>query len=329
MPESFILPQVLEDPVLSKFELGLRSRLYPLGFPLELQTNSPEVLEAASEAWGLFPECFEMSPMRFALGVKESAEAKPLPSETNFQAREHLLAMIIDPENFVMCDFQQAYSFGWITPALASDYASLRYRVLTPVAVMMAEHLALAPLHGAFVARDDRGVLLLGESFAGKSTLAYAAARSGWTYITDDGTFLVRDRSDCYGLGNPHFIRFREDARELFPELVDRLVITRPNGKVGMELPTGDLGIATAPGANIEHVVFLNRDHCGPARLRRYPKDQLQTWCERFVTFGTSEVQSAQTRCHQRLLGAAIWEMSYQNFDDAVRRLEQLVDSGG
>jgi hypothetical protein len=221
MAGSFLLQQALEDPTLAKCELSLRRLYYPLGFPLEVQTNSRKIIEAATEAWGLFSQSFDMPPMRLALGVKEAVETEPWPQKSTFAAREHLLAIIIDPDNFVMCDFQQAFSFGWITPALAADSALLRYRLLTPAAMMMAEHLALAPLHGALIARNDRGVLLCGDSFAGKSTLAYAAARAGWTYITDDGTFLVRDRSDRYAVGNSHFIRFREDARELFPELAN------------------------------------------------------------------------------------------------------------
>jgi hypothetical protein len=328
MPESF-LQQFVEDPTLANFELGFRRLYYPLGFPLEVQTNSRQVIDAASESWGLFSHSFDVAPMRLDLGVRETAQTEPLPTESTFFAREHLLGMILGADNFVMCDFQQAYSFGWITPALASDYPSLRYRLLTPVAVMMAQQLALATLHGALIARDDCGVVLCGDSFAGKSTLAYACARAGWTYITDDGTFLVRDRSDRYAIGNPYFIRFREDARELFPELADQLAVTRPNGKIGMEVFTRDLPIAIAPGAKIGHMIFLDRNHSGPARLRRCSKNHLQSWCEQFVNLGSDEVRSAQTRCHQRLLDASIWEMSYQNFDDAVRRLDQLVESGG
>ena len=328
MPES-LLRQLVEDPMLVKFELGHRRLYYPLGFPLELQTNSHQVVEAAEECWGSFSQSFNIAPMRLALGVKKAVKTEPLPAKSTFVAREHLLAIIANPDNFVMCDFHQAFSFGWITPSLASDYAILRYRILTPAAVMMAEHLALAPLHGALIARGDRGVVLCGDSFAGKSTLAYASARAGWTYVSDDGTFLVRDRFDRYAVGNPHFIRFREDARQLFPELADRLAVPRPNGKIGMEMFTRDLPIAIAPGAKIEHVVFLNRNHYGAARLRRYPKDQMQAFCAQHVSFGSSEVRSAQTQCHQRLLNAPVWELCYQNFSDAIRRLEQLVDSGG
>jgi hypothetical protein len=329
MSQSVVLPQALEDPVLSKFELPHQRLYYPLGFPLEVQTNSREVLDAAADIWGPFSRTFETAPMRLALGVREVAEAEPLPAKSNILSREHLLAVIANTDNFLMCDFQQAYSFGWITSALAADADTLRYRFLTPAAVMMAGQLALATVHGALIARGDCGVLLCGESFAGKSTLAYACARAGWTYVSDDGTFLVRDRSDRYAIGNPHSIRFREDARELFPELADQLLITRPNGKIGMELLTRDLPISIAPGATIEHVIILDRNRSGGARLRPYPKDQMQTWCESFVNFGSNEVRGAQTRCHRRLLDAALWELSYANFEDAVRRLEQLLDLGG
>ncbi len=135
--------------------------------------------------------------------------------------------------------------------------------------------------------------------------------RAGWTYITDDGTFLVRDRSDRYAIGNPHFIRFREDARELFPELADQLAYHGRMERSGWNCRTRDLPIAIAPGARIEHVVMLDRNQSGPTRLRRYPKDQMQAWCERFVNFGSDEVRDAQTQCHRRLLDASLWEMSY------------------
>ena len=328
MRESF-LQYAIEDPMLAKIELGFRRVFYPLGFPLEVQTNSPQIIDAASESWGQFSQSFDAAPLRLALGVRDAVAVEPLPAKSTFVAREHLLAVIANAGNFVLCDFEQGFSFGWITPALASDYATLRYRILTPTAMMMAQYRALAALHGALIARNDCGVVLCGESFAGKSTLAYAAARSGWTYITDDGTFLVRDRMDRYAVGNSHFIRFREEARELFPELAEHLPVTRPNGKIGMEVFTRDLPIAIASGAKIDHVVFLDRRPSGPARLRRYPKDQMQAWCEQYVNFGSKEVQAAMTRCHRRLSDAHIWEMSYQNFDDAVRRLDQLVETGG
>lgn len=56
-------------------------------------------------------------------------------------------------------------------------------------------------LHGAAVRRGDLGVLLVGESSAGKSTLAYAATRWGRTMLADD--MVVVDPTDRTMRGIP------------------------------------------------------------------------------------------------------------------------------
>lgn len=328
MQEEIIIQQSLADPLLSEFVLPLRATYYPLGFPLELATNSQEVMEAASQRWGLFSQAFEEIPVRICLGVSQS-DSDQLPPTSVYRSREHLMSMFADAENFAICDFNQGFAFGWTTRAVAANHPVLRYRFLNPVGFMLLEHRALAPLHCALIARNGCGVALFGESLAGKSTLAYACARAGWTFISDDGSHLVRSSSDRYAIGDPYTIRLREDAKQLFPELADRLTATRPNGKIGMEILTRDLPVAIAPGCSIDHVVFLNRNEPGPARILRYSKDEVLVSCERHVCFGTSEVRAAQVRCYRRLAGAGVWEMRYNDLDDAIVRLEQLVDSGG
>src|SRR5713101_4670374 len=277
--EQSIAEQVLLDPVLSARPLPLRARFYPLGFPLDLETNSADVMQAASEGWGLFPQAFDETPMRLSLGVAES-ERREIPPQSKFFSREHLMSITADTENFVIVDFKQSYAFGWVTPAVAADHPVLRYRFLSTAMLTMVEQLALAPLHCALVARNGCGIALFGDSFAGKSTLAYACARVGWTFLSDDGTHLVCKSSDRYAIGDPHYMRFREDAKFLFPELAERLVVSRPNGKIGIEVPTNELPIRTAPGCSIEHMVFLNRNEAGATQLRRYSKADAMAWCE-------------------------------------------------
>ena len=319
---------VLPDPVLSAFELPFRATYYPFGFPLALATNSRHVIEAAAEGWGQFTRQFDAAPVRIHLGVAPSQNTQ-LPPQSNFRSREHLMFFVADAENFMVCDFKQNFGFGWTTEAVAADHALVRYRFLTAAGLTLIEQQSGASLHCGLVVRNGRGVALFGDSFAGKSTLSYACARAGWTYVSDDGTLLVRNRSDRYAVGDPHAIRLREEARPLFPELQGRMPITRPNGKIGIEIFTRELPIQTAPGCSIDHIVFLNRNEPGPARIRRYSKDDALRWCERYVTFGVREVREAQYRCYERLMSAGIWEMHYSDLEDAVVRLERLVDSGG
>ncbi len=268
---------------------------------------------------------FEEQPVRLCLGVMEgSGGADPL--ETVFRSREHLMSIAADSQNFLVCDFNSGFAFGWVTQGTAADHPMLRYHFLTAGAATLIEQRAFAVLHGALVMRNGKGVMLAGDSFAGKSTLAYACARAGWTYVSDDGLFLVRGRNDRYALGDPHSIRFRRDAPQLFPELADRLVTIRPNGKVAIEVLTRELVVETAPGCNIDHVVYLNRDQAGKARLRRISKDWVRNDWARYAVFGTKTVCEAQRHCYERVLSAQLWEMQYSNLENAVARLQQMLD---
>ncbi len=301
---------------------------YPYGYPLVLETNSRDVIDAAEEGWGGFERMFNEKPVRVCLGVTDRDSESPLPVSV-IRAREHLMSIVADAENFMQCDFDRGFGFGWVTRSTAADHPLLRYRFLTAGGATLGELRAMAPLHGALVMRNGSGVMLCGDSFAGKSTLAYACARAGWTYVSDDGTFLVRDRTDRFAIGDPHSVRFRTDAPELFPELADHLSTVRPNGKIAIELRTRDLSLATAAGCVVDHVVFLDREHSAPASLHRYPESlALEEWA-RHAVLGTEEVRAAQRACHQRLLGAGLWRIQYSHLDDAVALLERLVDQGG
>jgi hypothetical protein len=326
MPQLSATEKIILDPVLSTFELPLRRTFYPLGFPLELETNSADVIAAASEGWGGFQQAFFEPPVRLCLGVTEGNGDGPLP-ESVIRSREHLMSIVADSGNFVICDFNSGFAFGWVTRNTAADHPLLRYRFLLAGGASLVEQRAFAALHGALVVRNGCGVMLTGDSFAGKSTLAYACARAGWTYVCDDGAFLVRSRNDRYAMGDPYSIRFRPDAPQLFPELGNRSPTVRPNGKVAIELRTADLGLRTAPGCQVDHVVQLNRENPGPADLRPVSKEGLLDGWAQYASFGAEEVRAAQRRCHERMLGAQIWEMQYSRLNDAVARLERLVDT--
>jgi hypothetical protein len=327
MPQLSYMEKVSPDPVLSAFELPLHRTLYPFGFPLELETNSVEVIAAAVEGWGAFDQMFDEKPVRLCLGVLEvSGDALPL--ESTFRSRQHLMSIVADPSNFVICDFNSGFAFGWVTQNTAADHPLLRYRFLTAAGATLVEQRAFATLHGALLMRNGKGVMLAGDSFAGKSTLAYACARSGWIYVSDDGVLLVRGRDDRYAVGDPHSIRFRPDAPQLFPELADQLATIRPNGKIALEVLTRDLALETAPGCHVDHVVYLNRKPAGQIHLRHLSQQQVREKWSPYNSFGTQEVRDAHQCCFERMLGAQLWEMQYSALDDAVARLERLVDQG-
>ena len=317
-----------EDPLLTGRELlQLRARFFPLGFPLELATNSPEVLEAARKSWQFFPRLFDVSPIEVELGV-ENTLSGPMPNPPIFRSRGHLMSIISDAQNFSHCDFSRGFAYGWITKRVASQPDFFRYNFLEPAALVLLGQRYLAPIHAALVTRNGRGIMLCGDSFAGKSTLAYACARTGWSFVADDAVYLVREDPTCFGIGNPYSIRFRESAKSLFHELSAWQVTTRPNGKVGFEICTKNLAIKTALGSKIDHVIFLDRRPMGPALLSSFPKtDALHVW-KQFVNHGEDQTRAEQMGSYERLLEAHIWALTYSSLNAAISRLNHLADSG-
>jgi len=326
-PQQLLAEQIRPDTFLAGFDLDLRQTFYPLGFPLQLETNSPDVIAAAEEGWGGFSQAFDQAPLRLSLGVTDSA-APLLTIKSVFAMREHLASIYGDGENFAVCDFLQNLAFGWITRGLAADHPLLRYRFLTSISHMLACQQALAPLHGALIAKCGVGVMLCGDSMAGKSTLAYACCRAGWSYITDDGASLVRGRPDSYAVGDFTNIRLREDAIRFFPELAERVPVVRANGKIALEICTDELPIVSLPGHSIDHVVFLDRRDSNPASLRSYSKElALEGW-DGHASFGLQAVRDEQKQTYRHLLTAGTWSLRYSRLADAIERLEQLVETG-
>jgi predicted ATPase len=184
----------------------------------------------------------------------------------------------------------------------------------------------LAPVHGALLEKHGAGVLLCGESGAGKSTLAFACARRGWRYVTDDACSLVRNRSDRFGIGNPHSIRFREDVASHFPELTSRIPQMRVSGKIGIEIFTREMpDMQISTGSRIDNVVFLNRAAPGTPALKRFSKLEALDRFARCVSTGDDQVRAEQLQTYERLLEAEFWELRYRDLDDAVAILDGLV----
>jgi HPr Serine kinase C-terminal domain len=316
------------DPVFSNFSLPLRGVYYPLGFAVEIFTNSAEVLIAAEESWGRFRKAFPYPPVRLDMGVIAD-DSKDCPPAPGCRARGNLLTTIADAKNYVVSDLNRGFAFAWLTQAAVEHRAYLRYYFLEATALTLLDALYLTPLHAACVEIEGRGVLLCGESGAGKSSLAFACARKGWKYLSDDSSAIVRRRKGRVVVGNPHQMRFRESAIELFPELREQRVTPRFTGKMAIELATSTLPeIATITECQVDYIVFLNRREPELPSLRSLPKGIASQYFQQCIFLGDSAALQAQRSSLDNLLTASIFEMRYCDLDWAVRRLETLVQEG-
>jgi len=308
------------DPFLREVKLELESLYYPLGFPLRLATNCAEINKAAEESWGRYPKVFETAPLWLRVVVESGGEHPPAPI---YRAQEHLMTITADARNFAVCDHTRNAAFCWLSAETARDRAFTGYYFLEAMANYSLTQLHLTPVHGACVARNGRGVLLCGASGAGKTSLAYYCARNGWTYVSDNESWLVREEGGRRLLGNPDRIRFRDNARELFPELGALEPALDANGKMSIAMQPANIGVSYQ--CVVDKVVMLARQPCGPAAMSSIPSEQA---LDRFLAelpLYESSIREEQRACLQRLAELNAVELRYSRLEDALRQLESLL----
>ena len=98
-------------------------------------------------------------------------------------------------------------------------------------------------VHASCISRGGKAIVLCGASGSGKTCLAYACAKRGWDYVSGDAVHITRAQQNRTVIGRPYEIRFRESARDIFPELARWPAEVRPNGKIDLEIDTEELGI--------------------------------------------------------------------------------------
>lgn len=317
----------LYDPLLNVFDLPLEEVFYPRGFPISIRTNSQEVLAAARESWNESPQLFSAPSLRLEVGVLPTVGSHPLNIPV-CRSRENLLSCVADSQNFSLCDLRQGFGFCWISQHTAANHSYFRYHFLEAAALNLVTAKFLTAIHGACVSWHGSGVLLCGESGAGKSSLSFACAQRGWTFLSDDATCLLRGRKGRRVIGNPQHIHFRQSALELFPDLQRIPLRPRINGDISIEVPTDSyIGLQTARETEVDFVLFLNRQEGILPSVRPFPRDVAMTYLAQALCYGEKQLRQEQKDSLQNLLSAEVLEFQYSDLNSAVDFLRRLVES--
>jgi hypothetical protein len=182
-------------------------------------------------------------------------------------------------------------------------------------------------IHAACVSGNEKGILLCGDSGAGKSTLAYACARAGWTYTSDDTCYLINECSVPRVIGHSHRVRFRPAAKVLFPELAIHDVTPRMEGKPSIEVPVSELPpLITANEASVHAIVYLRRHPSAKGMLVRLPEGTA-TERTRDELYSAGEIRAKHEQILEVLSDIPTYELHYCTLDEAIYQLNLLVEN--
>jgi hypothetical protein len=332
IPEIEIACAAAQPPDFSRHPLdvpdaALHGRFYPFGFPIEVRTNSAEILAQFDESFRVFGKRFDTRPIAIDVHVLES-DATGCPPTPEHQILMPTLVWVADTANFAVVDYDRIRSQVVVSAAAVRHPLYLRYFFLEAAATCHITSRYTTPVHAGCVTLDGRGVLLMGDSGAGKSTLSFACAQAGWGYVADDASMMLNHQAQRIVIGNCHQVRLRPSATELFPEIRGFEITPRAEGKPSIEFPTANLPhLRLAEAAHVDYIVFLNRNWEGSAQLRPWRRD-VARHAMRQVVIGTPELIEVQYETIERLLTAELFELRYTEFDGAIERLRMLVRDG-
>jgi hypothetical protein len=302
-------------------ELTLCERFYPMGFPVDLRSNSSQVLDLYRDVWKSFGPRYEVTPIAVDVQVIEN-DVTDCPPAPVFRMMLPLMSAIADQDNYSLFDLTRGSTQIAISTATLHHPLYANYFFLESAAACHIVTRYATPIHGACVEWNGHGILLCGDSGSGKSTLSYACARAGFGYLSDDATFLIQGASGRLATGNSRKVRLRPEGAKLFPEIKDLEITPRAAGKPSVEI-SADGGIVSLDEAEIDYIVFLNRKS-GRAELTRYRKDVAREFMRQTV-FGLPDQLAAQYGSIERVLQAEIFELHYSDLEWAVAQLRQLA----
>jgi hypothetical protein len=149
----------------------------------------------------------------------------------------------------------------------------LRYELLEFVVFMLAaRNRNLVSLHSACIALNGRGLLLLGDRGAGKSTTGLACLIDGFEFVAEDGIVVCPTTLLTSGLSS--FLHLRADSLHFFQALkplrgiLKSPTIVRRSGVEKIELDMRRTGIRLARSSvKIRAVAFLSAANTGKSSL--------------------------------------------------------------
>jgi hypothetical protein len=295
-----------------------RERLHVLGALFEFESNDRRLLHLVQTAYAGLPRHRLRQPtpqfhLRLQLVPGRTFTAAHGPPPMRMQAGAGLLCGGMDSANFAVLSPAERRGLVVVSRQLLKFPYHARYELLEfAVFVLAGRSQGLVPLHAACVGLGGRGLLLIGASGAGKSTIALQCLLRGMDFLTEDATFVLPEGMLATGVSN--FLHLKRDSLRFFAGAAGAslaspsLMIRRRSGveKLEVDLRRTGYRLAQSP-LEVSGVVFLSKRAAGRGSiLVPIEKKDMLARVDRSQRYAT--IQPGWTQFRRQLSGMRAFE---------------------
>ncbi len=282
-----------DDPLWQRIATPLRFDGAALGLGVRIDTNHPAVIALAGAAFGRFARPADgRVDLHMEVVTAEEGSAVDGVDQTVAAAAQVAAAHALAPASGAATppaalfhrERGALYTAGdahgsVVVASLAEGRAAAFVRPETPPEILrtvliespvwrLAAWRGLVALHAAAIVIGRTTLVLRGPGGAGKSTLAYAAARAGHALLAEEVTWFDPTGPTPILRGAPWTVHLEPDAPALFPELAGLPPVRQASGKLKLVVDTASIrgadNVSAASEHDMEHaavgpLVFLDR----------------------------------------------------------------------
>jgi len=246
----------MRNALLESGTLPLHTEFSIAGVRCAISTNSPAILAHLSR----FTPVASGGEPGFRVSVLELAVGEDQSSDMHFRGMKHFVFALLGEGNRFVLDFRRRHAAGIVSCEAARD-SKFWHRIFFPIVIgTLGATFGLIPLHCACLDSGGEGLLIAGNAGAGKSTLALALLDYGFTFASDEWTYLLaRDGAlTLHSLGAP--AKLLPDASRFFPGLCQLDLHTAMNGELSYEVDVSTwLGVPQITQSSLSRTLFLRR----------------------------------------------------------------------
>ncbi len=300
-------------------ETQLCERYLVGGAVCSLTTNCEHLLRAANGSF--LPAKLPTASADFSLRfwVDNSDLARPPWPKPYVRGLDHLVFAGFDERSSMLADLGARHVIGRFSAAMASDTKYWGTVIFPILLSILSGSLGLVELHAACVAREEHGLVLIGPSRSGKSTLAMALIATGFKLLSDDRTFCLMREGKVHAWGLPRPLKLRREAAAWFEEFRDREPMDVQNGERVFHYEpnrqcSGELWSECEPRA----LVFLERQQSPGFDKTPMPLGEARARIESDLMAEAPDAVEKQGLLVDHLLALPSWRLRYGGRPQAI-----------